>query len=202
MSKALDTFCKGIEDARSILSIYDCHNQNLDKIKELYSDKMPCIDVLKRACVVMAFTAFESFFENLVREINSKQIHDFSDEKKNKKLERFHNPTSQNIIELYRVWFGIDNCLKGVGFDGRDAQDICNQLDEFLNIRGQIVHVQKTDSSLQDVARRDNVVKIFGFIEKFAQNFDNYIESGTWIEELRSMNSNSTASDKSEGVSA
>ena len=185
MSKALDFFCNGFSDAESILTIYDCHNQNSNQIKEFYPDGMPNIDVLKRACVIMAFTAFESFFENLITEINNKQIYDFSNEKRNKMLERFHNPTSKNIVELYKSWFGIENCLKTICFDGRNAEDICDQLDEYLKIRGQIVHVQKIDSSKEDVAKKENVIKILNFLKKFAESFDCFIDSGSWIEEAR-----------------
>ena len=133
----------------------------------------------------MAFTAFESFFENLVTEINNKQVYDFSNEKRNKLLERFHNPTSKNIVELYRSWFGIENCLMTISFDGRNAENICNQLDEYLKVRGQIVHVQKIDSSKEDVAKKENVTKILNFLKKFAENFDCFIEDGSWIEEAR-----------------
>lgn len=185
MSKTLELFRKGISDAESILTIYDCHNQNSNQIKEFYPDGMPNIDVLKRACVVMAFTAFESFFENLVTEINNKQAYDFSNEKRNKLLERFHNPTSKNIVELYKSWFGIENCLKTISFDGQNAENICNRLDEYLKIRGQIVHVQKMDSSKEDVAKKENVTKILYFLKKFAENFDCFIEDGSWIEEAR-----------------
>lgn len=185
MSKTLELFRKGISDAESILTIYDCHNQNSNQIKEIYPDGMPNIDVLKRACVVMAFTAFESFFENLVTEINNKQVYDFSNEKRNKLLERFHNPTSKNIVELYKSWFGIENCLKAISFDGQNAENICNRLDEYLKIRGQIVHVQKMDSSKEDVAKKENVTKILYFLKKFAENFDCFIEDGSWIEEAR-----------------
>ena len=185
MSKTLELFRKGISDAESILTIYDCHNQNSNQIKEFYPDGMPNIDVLKRACVVMAFTAFESFFENLVTEINNKQVYDFSNEKRNKLLERFHNPTSKNIVELYKSWFGIENCLKTISFDGQNAENICNRLDEYLKIRGQIVHVQKMDSSKEDVAKKENVTKILYFLKKFAENFDCFIEDGSWIEEAR-----------------
>ena len=185
MSKTLELFRKGISDAESILTIYDCHNQNSNQIKEFYPDGMPNIDVLKRACVVMAFTAFESFFENLVTEINNKQVYDFSNEKRNKLLERFHNPTRKNIVELYKSWFGIENCLKTISFDGQNAENICNRLDEYLKIRGQIVHVQKMDSSKEDVAKKENVTKILYFLKKFAENFDCFIEDGSWIEEAR-----------------
>ena len=185
MSKALELFHNGMSDAESILTVYDCHNQNSNQIKEFYPNGMPNIDVLKRACVVMAFTAFESFFENLVTEINNKQVYDFSNEKRNKLLERFHNPMSKNIVELYKSWFGIENCLKTIGFDGQNAENICNRLDEYLKIRGQIVHVQKMDSSKEDVAKKENVTKILYFLKKFAENFDCFIEDGSWIEEAR-----------------
>ena len=185
MSKALETFNKGIEDVKSILSIYDCHNQNLDKIKVYYGESIPNIDVLKRACVIMTFTAFEFFLENLVKEINSNQIFDFSNERNNKKLERFHNPTTQNIIDLYKSWFGIENCLECISFDGRDTEAICKQLDEFLKIRGQIVHVQKTDSSTKDIANKETVEKILGFVDKFAKAFDDFIDKGEWLAEAR-----------------
>ncbi len=185
MTKALDTFNKGLKDTENILAIYDIINQNGDKMKELFPSEVPNVDILKRACVVMAFTAFETFFENLVKEVNSKQIVDCSDEKKRKQLERFHNPTSKNIIELYKSWFGIDNCLSEIYFDGRNTGDICNQLDEYLKIRGQVVHLQKTETSNKDEANKNKVVKILGFLHKFAEAFNDYIEEGKWISEVR-----------------
>ena len=193
MSNSLELFYKGIEDAESILSIYDSHNQYGDKVIGLYPNGMPTIDVLKRASIVMAFTAFESFFEGWVREINSKQVIDLSNDKRNKLLEHFHNPTARNLIELYKAWFGIENCLKSISFDGRSTDDICKQLDEYLKIRGQVVHVQKTDSTTQDVAKKENVVKILGFLKKFAERFDHYIDSNEWIEEIRARNSTNKA---------
>ncbi len=65
MSKALELFRNGMSDAESILTVYDCHNQNSNQIKVFYPDGIPNIDVLKRACVVMAFTVFESFLKIL-----------------------------------------------------------------------------------------------------------------------------------------
>jgi hypothetical protein len=75
--------------------------------------------------------------------------------------------------------------LKTICFDGRNAEDICDQLDEYLKIRGQIVHVQKIDSSKEDVAKKENVIKILNFLKKFAESFDCFIDSGSWIEEAR-----------------
>ncbi len=72
-----------------------------------------------------------------------------------------------------------------ISFDGRNAENICNQLDEYLKVRGQIVHVQKIDSSKEDVAKKENVTKILNFLKKFAENFDCFIEDGSWIEEAR-----------------
>ena len=102
MSKSLEKFSNGIEDARNMLAIYDCHNssENEEIIKGLYKGKLPDIDVLKRFSFTLAFTAFETYIEDLVREIEQKQITPNSTEKNEKMLERFHNPNTENALRM------------------------------------------------------------------------------------------------------
>lgn len=186
MSKSLEKFSNGIEDARNMLAIYDCHNssENAEIIKGLYKGKLPDIDVLKRFSFTLAFTAFETYIEDLVREIEQKQITPNSTEKNEKMLERFHNPNTENIRNLYKIWFCIEDVTCRWSFDGMNREQVCKKLDDYIRNRGEIVHRLKEDN-VPDVAKRDNVVKCVNFLDKLARCMDEYIASDEWVEDAR-----------------
>lgn len=99
MSRASNTFLSSIEDATTLLAHFDAlHKQNAETA-----------EVLKRAGLVMALTAWETYVEDRALEavaarlkaVNGSPIGNFVSNKLHEELKRFHNPTSEKSRKLF-----------------------------------------------------------------------------------------------------
>ncbi|MGH8441224.1 MAG: HEPN domain-containing protein, partial [Pseudomonas sp.] len=108
MSRASITFDGSIEDAVTLLQHFDSAHKNSPESAE----------VLKRAGLVMALTAWETYVEDRVREIvqsrlkavNGSPIGKFVSGKLEEELKRFHNPTADKTRKLFLDYLEIDVC--------------------------------------------------------------------------------------------
>src|SRR5688572_9839884 len=103
MSKASETFNQSILDAENLLKHFDQLNT-----KPPPSD----IEVLKRAGLIMAMTAWETYVEDRVVEATELRLRFLADDsisrlirtKLNEEIARLHNPTSEKTLELFRTY--------------------------------------------------------------------------------------------------
>ena len=109
MSRSSIAFSSSIEDATTLLTHFDnLHKQNADSA-----------EVLKRAGLVMALTAWETYIEDRIQEavqsrlkaVNGSPIGKFVESKLSEELKRFHNPNSEKNEEAIQRLSG-DRCLR------------------------------------------------------------------------------------------
>ena len=94
MSKASETFGQSILDAENLLKHFDQLNTK---------PPPPDIEVLKRAGLIMAMTAWETYVKDRVSEATESRLRSVSDEsigalvrsKLKEEISRLHNPTSE-----------------------------------------------------------------------------------------------------------
>jgi hypothetical protein len=107
MSRASDTFVRSILDAENLLKHFNTLNTK---------PPPPEIEVLKRAGLIMAMTAWETYVEDRVLEaaaerlcgLTDSSITQFVQSKLDNEIKRLHNPTSDKAIQLFRDYAGID----------------------------------------------------------------------------------------------
>jgi hypothetical protein len=107
MSRALQGFDYAIKDAEELLAHFDSINTN---------PPPPNAEVLKRAGLVMALTAWETYVEDrLLEEMNRRlgviagsYAGDFVLKRLNTDLKQFHNPNSEKTKRIFQEYLGFD----------------------------------------------------------------------------------------------
>jgi hypothetical protein len=107
MSRASDTFAQSILDAENLLRHFNTLNSK--------PPPPPEIEVLKRAGLVMAMTAWETYVEDRVLEAAAERLHALADQsiaalvqsKLEEEIKRLHNPTADKTIQLFRDYAGV-----------------------------------------------------------------------------------------------
>jgi RiboL-PSP-HEPN len=165
MSRSSITFDSSIEDASTLLTHFDAlHKQQPEKS-----------EVLKRAGLVMALTAWETYVEDRVQEavqlrlkaVNGSPIGDFVSAKLADELKRFHNPTAVKTRRLFLDYLQIDVCAswKWLNFDPSAAK---KTLDELIAKRGDAVHRSKAvgaSGPSAHLVKRDDLEKAVRFLK-------------------------------------
>jgi len=141
MSKACETFVVAIQDAEALLQHF----------RKQEDHKAPSSEVLKRAGLIMAMTAWETYVEDRVleeaetrlRAVEGSHAGTFMMDRLTEELKRLHNPTSDKTRKLFLDYLGFDvtNGWKWSNFDSATAK---KNLDRFLSLRGDIVHRSKS----------------------------------------------------------
>lgn len=140
MSKAKTAFEGSIKDAEVLLGYFD------DLPRPLSDDA----EVLKRAGLVMALTAWETYIEDRVLEevsartrvVNGSHIGKFVMRRLEEELRRLHNPTSEKVRKLFGDFLEVDVTAKWE-WQGYDAPKAKKTLDDLLSKRGDVVHRSK-----------------------------------------------------------
>jgi hypothetical protein len=107
MSRAGTMFERSICDAENLLAHFNSLNDKPPK---------PELEVLKRAGLIMAMTAWETYVEDRVLEgaaerltnLPDKSIAEFMRSKLEEEIKRLNNPVSEKVIALFRDYAGID----------------------------------------------------------------------------------------------
>lgn len=140
MSRAFAEFQSSIEDAVALLGHFDAlHKQNPANS-----------EVLKRAGLVMALTAWETYVEDRATEavlgrlkaVSGSPIGKFVLDKLAEELKRFHNPTAEKTRKLFHDYLQVDVCSswRWLNYEPATAR---KTLDELIALRGDAVHRSK-----------------------------------------------------------
>lgn len=165
MSRSSSTFVTSIEDASSLLAHFDLlHRQGTENA-----------EVLKRAGLVMALTAWETYIEDRILEavharlkaVNGSPIGKFVSTKLTEELKRFHNPTSEKTRKLFLDYLEVDVCAawKWTNYDPTTAR---KRLDDLIAKRGDAVHRSKPPSAgapAPHLVNRDDLEKAIRFLK-------------------------------------
>lgn len=178
MSKAEQAFQYSIKDAEELLEHFDSLNANPPPANA---------EVLKRAGLVMALTAWETYVEDRVTEalaiqlklIKGSRCGDFMAEKLENELKRFHNPDSAKTKQLFLDYLGVDVTTSWAGMS-TDAAGNRKALDALISKRGQAVHrskVQSTGVPAAHLVKRDDLEKAIRFIKMLVEKTDNCLDA-------------------------
>ena len=164
MSRASNIFLNSIEDATALLAHFDAlHKQNADSA-----------EVLKRAGLVMALTAWETYVEDRATEavtgrlkaVSGSPIGTFVNNKLIEELKRFHNPTSEKTRKLFLDYLQVDVTAswKWMNYDPATAK---KTLDDLIGRRGDAVHRSKpitAGAPAPHLVKRDDLDKAIRFL--------------------------------------
>jgi len=142
MSDASDTFVQSIQDAENLLTHFNSLNTK---------PPPPEIEVLKRAGLIMAMTAWETYVEDRLQEasnqrlskLRNRDIAEFVAGKLSEEIRRLHNPDYQKTVELFADYAGVD--LKRYWFwNNCELKAVREKLGQYMKLRGDIVHRSRT----------------------------------------------------------
>jgi len=162
MSKAYDAFNIAIVDVEEIIEIYDLINRD-------YSEKQP--EALKRSALIMALTVWETYVEDRFKElvdsyllgVQGSPVYQYIDGKVSNDLRYFHTPNSRNIRKLFEPLLKRDITLEW-SWDNFDANRARGKLDEYIKLRGDVVHRAVTDKQNGHPVKKDELQKCIRFL--------------------------------------
>jgi hypothetical protein len=177
MSRAFQSFDFGIKDAEELLAHFDAVNSN---------PPPPNAEVLKRAGLVMALTAWETYVEDrLLEEMNKKlgvvagsYVGNFVLKKLHQDLKQFHNPSVEKTKRIFIEYLGLD-VTEGWSWANYDTEKVKATLNEWIAKRGDAVHRSKpvnNGGAVAHLIRREELEKVIRFIKELVKATDLFIE--------------------------
>ncbi len=171
MSKASETFSQSILDAEHLLK----HFKQLN----IKPPPPPDLEVLKRAGLVMAMTAWETYVEDRVEEATDERLRAVQDEsikrlvwaKLKEEIGRLHNPTSEKTIELFRQYADVDLAGKWC-WNGSDDETARKRLNDYIRLRGDVVHRSRRvspGSPEPHPVKKDELEKAIRFLKSLVE---------------------------------
>jgi hypothetical protein len=172
-SAAHQTFLSGIKDAENLLAHFDALNTK---------PPPPEIEVLKRAGLVMALTAWETYVEDRVQEAAGKRLAgvddtslvSFMQSRLNEEIRRLHNPTAEKTIQLFADYAGIDVAAHW-HWNHVDSVAARERLNRYLKLRGEVVHRSRAPAKgtpLPDPVTRDELQRAIHFLKELVKATD------------------------------
>jgi hypothetical protein len=145
MSAASEAFEQSILDAENLLAHFNKLNTK---------PPPPETEVLKRAGLIMAMTAWETYVEDRItealatrlRRVDDESVAGFMRTRLIEEIKRLHNPTADKTLQLFRDYANVDLCDKWtwLHFDSKAVRDRLNQ---YIKLRGDVVHRSRAVSS-------------------------------------------------------
>lgn len=178
-SHASQMFEHVIEDAVDLLGHFDALNTN---------PPPPQIEVLKRASLVMALAALETYFEDRLVEaaeaLCGKGAADsalgrFLKDSLTNDLKFFHTPSTDRVRPLFQKYLGID-ISEGWVWNNVDPEFARKELNRLAKKRGDIAHrswrpVIGQGPSQSHAVTRDDMRRHIHFIRQLVQATDAYL---------------------------
>lgn len=177
MSRARTTFDGAIEDATALLQQFDA----------VHKDNQNTGEVLKRAGLVMALTAWETYVEDRITEavttrlkaVNGSPLGKFVSSKLGEELRRFHNPTAEKTRKLFLDYLEVD-VTAGWKWQHHDPVSARKMLDELLGKRGDAVHRSRSvvpgTSPAPHLLKRDDLEKAIRFLKGLVEATDRVLD--------------------------
>lgn len=176
MSQAFLQFEQGIKDSEELLAHFDSINQ---------SPLPASAEVLKRAGLVMALTAWETYVEDRVTEEMGKRLQvlsgSYAGEFIRKRLEHdlktFHNPNSEKTRRLFLEYLNVD-VTQGWVWQHFEQEKACEYLNKLISKRGDAVHRSKSASNgspMPHLVKRDELEKAIRFTKDLVKATENFL---------------------------
>jgi hypothetical protein len=178
-SQALQAFQHAIQDSTDLLKHFDALNT-----KPPPSD----IEVLKRASLVMALAALETYFEDRVaeavesicqREKASEAATAFYRASLEADLKSFHSPSTDRVRQLFQKYVSLD-VSDAWHWNHCDSAMAKKELNRLVKKRGDIAHRSLRPGSgepqpKQHAVTRDDLRKHIHFITQVANSTDSFL---------------------------
>lgn len=170
MSKANITFTNSILDAEHLLKHFNDLNTK---------PPPPELEVLKRAGLIMAMTAWETYVEDRIQEAAEKRLCALSDSsiaafmnaKLAEEIRRLHNPTSEKTFQLFRDYAGVE-LPERWQWNGMTPKAVRERLDKYLKLRGDVVHRSRGAYSGPPQAhpiKKEDLERAINFLKQLVQ---------------------------------
>jgi len=178
-SAALQTFEHAIQDAVDLLSHFDALNKK---------PPPPEIEVLKRASLVMALAALETYFEDLLVESVDAlcgqsnadgRLTDFFRMSLEHDLKTFHTPSTDRVRPIFKKYLGYD-VTEGWSWNNCDPAKARAELNRLSKKRGDIAHRSWRPLPGQPTPHavtRDAMRKHIHFIKELAKATDACVQA-------------------------
>lgn len=172
------SFDLSIQEAESVLRFYDELNDTNQRAKEL--------EVLKRAGLIMALTAWETYVEDRIEESVSKLLAPISGTSAARfisarlcdELKRFHTPNSEKTKKFFSDYLDID-ISQAWSWNQYDLPKVKAKLDDLVARRGEAAHRAKSAAAgfaQPDLIKIDELRKSINFLKKLVEVTDSFIE--------------------------
>ncbi len=177
MLSSNEVFSDSIKDAENLLSAFEALNSHPPPEE---------LEVLKRAGLIMAMTAWETYVEDRLHELTTDKLADLNDQTvvrfMNQKLEgelkRLHNPDFAKTIALFRDFTGID-LRSGWNWNNFDLETVKSRLNGLLKLRGDVVHRSRAascESTNAHPVTKDELQKAISFLKHLVDATERTIE--------------------------
>jgi hypothetical protein len=176
-SQALEVFNHAIQDSTDLLNHFDSLNSK---------PPPPDIEVLKRASLVMALTALETYFEDRLVEaakaVSTKNnpdgpIQDFYRKSLEIDLRTFHTPSTDKVCQIFRKYLSLD-ISEAWKWNNCDPNKAKLELNRLVKKRGDIAHRSLRPTigeGQQHAVTRDDLRKHIHFITQMAKATDSFL---------------------------
>ena len=177
-SKAFESFNHAIKDASDLMGHFDSLNK---------MPPPPEIEVLKRASLVMALAALESYFEDRITEAVSlicdkssveEQLKLFYKNSLESDLKHFHSPSVDRVKAVFQKFLGID-ITEAWKWNNYTQDKAKIELNRLVKKRGDIAHRSLRPAPGQPVAHavtKDDMRKHINFIKELVKVTDAYLD--------------------------
>ena len=166
MFTAKETFNSSIKDAEELLAHFNAINSH---------PPPPNAEVLKRAGLIMACTAWETYVEDRVQESVRQRLGKGNDSFQNQfllrhlqtTLKQFHNPSAEKTCKLFADFLGVD-VSTGWQWNNYDSARARLELDALIKKRGEAVHRSKVPSTgipAGHLVRKEELEKAIRFLK-------------------------------------
>jgi len=181
VSKALQTFDHTIQDATELLDHFDTLNRH---------PPPPEIEVLKRAGLVMALAALETYFEDLLVESveslcgqggSSERLSEFIRELLENDLKVFHTPSTDRVRPIFIKYLGYD-ITEGWSWNNSNPAKARAELNQLAKKRGDIAHRSSRPlpgQPIQHAVTRDAMRKYIHFIKELVRTTDAFVQKNS-----------------------
>ncbi|AIV07367.1 hypothetical protein LA59_18085 [Vibrio harveyi] len=172
MSEAKANFEYAISDAEQLLECYD-------QLNGCSSNSQPP-EVLKRATLIMTLTAWETYVEDIAKElvdakygvVKGSQLGRIVEKRLEEHLKYFNSPGSRKTKALFEEFFGIDVTEAWVWNNFQTADEARAQLNKWLKKRGEAVHRAQTDITEAHIVKREELNKCIRFFRELVNVTD------------------------------
>jgi HEPN superfamily RiboL-PSP-like protein len=177
MSKSHDHFKHGIRDATDLLEHFDRVNTQPPPENA---------EVLKRASLVMALAALETYIEDRITEavavtaqgVKESQLGRFYIDSLATDLRYFHSPSTDRVSNLFKKYLYLD-VTQGWAWNNYEPARAKRELNKLVSKRGDIAHRSpppKGPIPSPHIVTRDLMRKHIQFVRDLVQATDKYLE--------------------------